>query len=266
MYRIHLTYHAALIHTRRPGTTSLEESGTVIRSLFVIVAMVLCVYGSAFANDSTKAKLDSCISYYQDGEYRKAVDSLNALLPLIADLVEEAEAYKYLGFSYVMLDMIDKAKDFFRVALEKFPQMVIDTLEVPPSITVVFKQTQLETKMASGEILDKSVQKRNEKRVIVATVFSATGALSTGVGGNFLYRGYKSYHHYKGITADEPDYRNELYFWARKYWNETILGGAVTSFGAINLVISAYLFFKKEEPKKISLYSEPGSVGLVWQF
>jgi len=42
----------------------------------------------------TKGRLDTCVSYYRDGDYQKTADSIKALLPLIADKREEAEAYK----------------------------------------------------------------------------------------------------------------------------------------------------------------------------
>jgi tetratricopeptide (TPR) repeat protein len=225
--------------------------------------MLLCITSARGADESTKIKLDSCVGYFEDGEYQRAVDSLKALLPMIADEQEEAEAYKYLGFSYVMLDMINKAKDFFRVALEKFPQMVIDTLEVPPNITIVFKQTQLEAKMAKGEIVDRDLQRRNEKRVIIASVLTATGTIAGGVGGYYLYRGYKTYHDYKEYSKPDGDVIDSL---VKKYTKEYWIGGTATGFGIINLGIATWLFVKKPDYKKISLFSDQSGFGLVWRF
>jgi hypothetical protein len=225
--------------------------------------MLLCIISAGAADESTKSKLDSCVGYFQDGEYQRAVDSLKVLLPMIADGQEEAEAYKYLGFSYVMLDMINKAKDFFRVALEKFPRMDIDTLEVPPSIAIVFKQTQLEAKMAKGEIVEKDLQQRNEKRVIVASALTATGVFAAGGGGYYLYRGYKSHRDYKEFK--EPD-QPRIDSLAKKYTREYWIGGTATGFGIVNLGIATWLFFKKPVYKKISLYRDPRSFGLVWRF
>jgi tetratricopeptide (TPR) repeat protein len=225
--------------------------------------MLLCITSARGADESTKIKLDSCVGYFQDGEYQRAVDSLKALLPMLADEQEEAEAYKYLGFSYVMLDMINKAKDFFRVALEKFPRMVIDTLEVPPNITIVFKQTQLEAKMARGEIVDRDLQRRNEKRVIIASVLTATGTIAGGTGGYFLYRGYKTHRDYKEYP--KPD-RIVLDSLVKKYTKEYWIGGTATGFGIINLGIATWLFVKKPDYKKISLFSDQSGFGLVWRF
>lgn len=225
--------------------------------------MLLCITRTGGADESTKIKLDSCVGYFEDGEYQRAVDSLKALLPMIANEQEEAEAYKYLGFSYVMLDMINKAKDFFRVALEKFPQMVIDTLEVPPNIAIVFKQTQIEAKMAKGEIVDKDLQRRSEKRIIIASVLTVTGAITGGVGGYYLYRGYTSYRNYKEYSKPDGDVIDSL---VNKYTKEYWIGGTATGFGIINLGIATWLFVKKTDYKKISFYSDPGSFGLVWRF
>ena len=239
-----------------------EDPDTVFRPLS-IAGLILFACCFADAGSTTTAKLDSCIVYYQDGEYQKAVDSIKALLPLIADRNEEVEAYKYLGFSYVMLDMINKAKDFFRVALEKFPQMVIDTLEVPPNITIVFKQTQLETKMAKGEILDKEVQARNEKRVITATVLTVTGALASGIGGYYLFRGYKTYRDYRDYSEPDQEVFDSL---KAKYSKEYWVGGAVAGIGIVQLGIATWLYFKKPSPKKISMYYRGGEFGLAWHF
>jgi tetratricopeptide (TPR) repeat protein len=225
--------------------------------------MLLCIINAGAADESTKIKLDSCVGYFQDGEYQRAVDSLKVLLPMIADEQEEAEAYKYLGFSYVMLDMINKAKDFFRVALEKFPTMVIDTLEVPPGIAIVFKQTQLEAKMANGEIVEKDLQRRNEKRVIVAAALTVTGTFAAGGGGYFLYRGYRSYRDYKEYPeSDQPAFDSLAKKYATEYW----IGGTATGFGIINLGIATWLFVKKPDYKTIGLYSDPRAFGLVWRF
>src|SRR5512136_753099 len=115
------------------GELSVKQVQFLIWTGMFIVGMFSAAGGAA------KSRLDSCISYFKDGDYQKAVDSINLLLPLITDRRQEAEAYKYLGFSYIMLDKIDKAKEYFSVALEKFPGMTIDTLEVPPNIASIFK-------------------------------------------------------------------------------------------------------------------------------
>ena len=207
----------------------------------LIIGIIMLVCGQyVFADNATTARLDTCKAYYEDGDYQKAADSIKALLPLISDRREEAEAYKYLGFSYVMLDLINKAKDFFRVALEKFPQMMIDTLEVPPNISIVFKQAKLETQMEKGEILDKKVQASNTKRVVFASLLTAAGTISAGGGGYFFYKGFQAHTDYRNATDSAS---------CERYWQDMskdfIIGGCATGAAAAALYFGIRLFVKK---------------------
>jgi tetratricopeptide (TPR) repeat protein len=195
------------------------------------------------AEESAKAKLDSCIVYYQNGEYQKAVDSIKALIPLISDKRDEAEAYKYIGFSYCMLDMINKAKDFFKVALEKFPQLMIDTLEVPPNITVVFKQTKLETQMEKGELVEKEAP---NSRPLIAALFGTTGLVSAVAGGYFIFKGFKSLRSYHNEKVDTT---LMAYYWGNQK-KEFMIGGVVSGFAIANAVTAIYVMVKKPSPKK----------------
>jgi tetratricopeptide (TPR) repeat protein len=232
----------------------------VNRYYFVVMMLMLVAGQRVIAGDVTKTRLDACVSYYQDGDYQKAVDSIKTLLPLISDRREEAEAYKYLGFSYVMLDLIDKAKEFFRVALEKFPQMVIDTLEVPPNITIVFKQAKLETQLEKGEMFDKTVQDKNQKRIVLGALCTSTGVIGTGVGGYFLYRGFKARRDYKNATADFDSYWNTM---KRSF----LIGGCATAVGGLDLTLGLYLLIKKPaQQKKVSMTTTGNGITLQWRF
>jgi tetratricopeptide (TPR) repeat protein len=267
-----LTFHAALIHTIAPLILSRRERS--VKKIPLIAGIFVVVCGQyVFAGGTTSARLDSCIAYYEDGDYQKAADSIKALLPLISDRLQEAEAYKYLGFSYVMLDLINKAKDFFRVALEKFPQMVIDTLEVPPNISIVFKQAKLETQMEKGEILDKKVQESTTKRTALASVLTSTGALCLGGGGYFVFRGYKAWKDYKNVTEDVPDYEEVM----NKYWRDKnkflIIGGSASGAGLAALGCGIWMFVhkpaqkdKKEPPKKVGINADGNGVFLTINF
>ena len=242
-----------------------------MKKIPLIAGMVMLVCGQyVFAEGTTTARLDSCIAYYEDGDYQKAADSIKALLPLISDRLQEAEAYKYLGFSYVMLDLINKAKDFFRVALEKFPQMVIDTLEVPPNISIVFKQAKLETQMEKGEILDKKVQAKNTKRTVLASVLTSAGAVSLGAGGYFLFRGYKAWKNYGDVTDDVVDYQNVM----DQYWRDKnkflIIGGCATGVAAVSLFSGIRMLVRKpaqkDAPQKVGIRVDGNSFALTVSF
>jgi hypothetical protein len=240
-----------------------------VKKTALIAGIIILLCGQyVFADKVTSSRLDTCISYYQDGEYQKAADSIKALLPLISDRREEAEAYKYLGFSYVMLDLINKAKDFFRVALDKFPQMVIDTLEVPPNISIVFKQAKLESQMEKGDILDKSVQQKNTKRVVSASLLTGTGALCAGAGAYFLFQGFQAHRNYD--TKDPNADFDHLYNVMNR---DFIIAGGSAGVAAATLYFGLRLFFKKpagqtppSSPKKIGIFLDDNSVALTVLF
>ena len=231
-----------------------------MKQLLLITGILILAAGQyAAAGVSVKIRLDSCVSYYKDGDYQKAADSITALLPLIADKRLEAEAYKYLGFSYVMLDQTDKAKEFFSVALEKFPQMTIDTLEVPPNIAIVFKQAGIERQMETGEIVEKKVQERDRKRTIVATLCTVTGAIGTGTGGYFLYRGYRAHRDYANTINDFDTPWNRMR-------NNLIVGSCVTVFAAADLYFGLRLFFKKPSSQKIGMTAAGNGIAVSVDF
>ncbi|MGA2506681.1 MAG: tetratricopeptide repeat protein [Chitinispirillaceae bacterium] len=222
------------------------------RSLFAIGTFFI-VAGHAAAGVQTKDRLDTCVSYYRDGDYQKAADSIKALLPLIADKREEAEAYKYLGFSYVMLDRTDKAKEYFGVAIEKFPQMTIDTLEVPPNISNVFKQVRAETQAGAGE---RKVQGKKGGRVALASLMTATGAIGVGAGVFFFHKAYRAHRDYENTINDfDPP-------WVRMR-NNVILGSCVTALAAADLYFGLRLFLKK--PATPATPASPASqkIGMV---
>lgn len=124
-----------------------------------------------------RSKLDICIYLYENGKYQEAVDSLKALLPQVTDPDEQADAYKYLAFSYVMLDMVNQAKRNFDSLLIKFPKAEIDTISVPPNITVVFKQSKLERQLVEEKELEK---KKGKKRMIYIVGGVSAAAVATG--------------------------------------------------------------------------------------
>ena len=235
------------------------------RSALIIVFIVFMAAQFVSADQATKTRLDSCVSYYQDGEYQKAADSIKALLPLVSDRREEAEAYKYLGFSYVMLDLIDKAKEFFRVALEKFPQMVIDTLEVPPNITIVFRQAKLETQLEKGEINDKKVDEKQQrhKRVVFASILTATGAVSALAAGYFFYEGHNEHSDYENSAS-----QTELDSHWSTMQQDLIIGGCATAFAAVDLFFGFRLFAKKplNSPQKVGIVIEGNRIALEGTF
>jgi tetratricopeptide (TPR) repeat protein len=228
-----------------------------MKQLLLITGIFILAAGQyAAAGVPAKIRLDTCISYYKDGDYQKTADSIKALLPLIADKRLEAEAYKYLGFSYVMLDQTDKAKEFFSVALEKFPKMTIDTLEVPPNVSSVFKQVKLETRMGKKS---PGIQGKDTKRVVLASIMTGTGAVSAGAGGYFFIKGYRAYRDYKNAINDfDPPWKRTR--------NNLIIGSCVTVFAAADLYFGLRLFFKKQPSQKVGMTVTVNSIAVAVDF
>jgi tetratricopeptide (TPR) repeat protein len=228
-----------------------------MKQLLLMIGTFLFAVGQyAAAGVPTKGRLDTCVSYYRDGDYQKAADSIKALLPLIADKQEEAEAYKYLGFSYVMLGQTDKAKQFFGVAIEKIPQMTIDTLEVPPNVSNVFKQVRAEMRAGAG---NQKILGKNKGRVAPASALTATGAISAGVGGYFLYKGYQAHHDYE-MTINDFD-RN----W-RRMSTSLIIGGCAFVFAAADVYFGLRLLNNKTSSKKIGMTVTGNRIAAAFYF
>ena len=215
-----------------------------MKRLLLITGIVILAVGQyAAAGVPAKIRLDTCISYYRDGDYQKTADSIKTLLPLIADKRLEAEAYKYLAFSYVMLDQTDRAKEYFSVALEKFPKMTIDTLEVPPNVSNVFKQVKLETQAGAG---GHGVQGKKGGHVALASLMTATGAIGIGAGVLFFHRAYRAHRDYENTINDfDPP-------WVRMR-NSVIIGSCVTALAAADLYFGLRLFFNRPSSQKVGM-------------
>lgn len=208
---------------------------------FIICTGVFVIGISGAAGGAAKSRLDTCISYYKDGDYQKAVDSINLVLPLLTDRRQEAEAYKYLGFSYVMLDKIDKAKEYFSVALNKFPGITIDTLEVPPNVASIFKLAGFE---ARGVVAEKkkpaAASAGRGRRTVLAGTLTGAGALCAGTGVYFFIKGRQAYREYNNTINDfNPPWK--------RMTRDVIIGSCATGAAAGALYFGLRLLFRKEE-------------------
>jgi hypothetical protein len=231
-------------------------------ALFAIAAL-----HPGFAQEiSSHAKLESFISYYEDGEYKKAADSLGALLPSVASGRDEMDAYKYLGFSFAMLNWVDKSKETFKTALKKFPRMDIDTLEVPPNIAIIFKQAKLERRLETIDTLSmrKPVVVVERRNVALPTVLLSISIVSAVVGAELFYNGFQQYQQYTSVNTPDQSVLDKYYSNAR---NAYIGGAACAVVTAVLVPVSLYLFLKKEPPaKKIKISFTNRGSSLVWLF
>ncbi|HUI93481.1 MAG TPA: hypothetical protein VLX68_14645 [Chitinivibrionales bacterium] len=213
-----------------------------------------------------RERLKAALGWYEDGLYQKTADSLTALLPQLSDLDDELQSYKYLGFSYAMLNRIDTAKGIFKTALQKFPSMSIDTLEVPPNIALVFKQARLEKKLeaiASAPVRPVPAIAR-KKNTVLPSVLLAGGVAGLGVGAYFFYSGYQSYSSYRSFSKPDQGRLDAYYSMSRNYF---IAGAACSCVAAVLVPVSIYLFARKEiRPAPLSVSLVNGSPRLMFSF
>jgi len=83
-----------------------------------------------------------------------------------------------------MLGRIDRAKENFSNALNKLPDLQIDTLECPPNISIIFNQVKLERKIAKIDTatLVKKVEVVQKKNPFVPVLLLTMAVVSAGAG------------------------------------------------------------------------------------
>ncbi len=216
---------------------------------FRVYSVLLILIGTVGAADNSNAesvenRLEGFIIYFEDGEYTKAADSLEVLLPDIDDPVLEARAYKYLAFSNVMLDRINEAKVLFAVALEKHPDLAVDTLAVPPNVTIVFRQAKLEKEMKLEKARNSPEIRR--MRLLGAGTLSG-GLLSLAAGTYFMYDSYSQYQKYMGVESSDPNALKVMDEYYDSHRRSYIAGGIFGGVGIIMVPVSIYLFSRSNK-------------------
>jgi hypothetical protein len=210
-------------------------------------------------------RIDSSIAMFRNGEYQKSADSLHFLLNLVWDRDDSLTVLKYLGFSYCMLSRTEDAKTQFRIALDKDPGMELDTLESPPTITVIFKRVQLERLekvMAKIDTTRKAEPKyiAPKKNPAVPIVLLTAAVASAGAGGYYLFNGHVLRQKYRSITSPDQNALDRSYAAYRNAYITSAAFGAVT---AVLLPISIYLFVKKPSlAKHVGLENDSGVLTL----
>lgn len=213
--------------------------------------------------NSSHEKLETCISEYRNGNYKTAADHLKALLPFLSGMEDQVEAYRYLGFSYAMLNWIDRSKEVFKTGLGIYPAMAIDTLEVPPNIAIIFKQAKLEKKLerieASAAKTPKIIVKR--KYVLAPAMLLSLGVVSAGAGIDLFYYGNQQHQKYRSVNTRDQQ-QLDMYF--SNYRNAYIAGSACAVLTAVLVPLSIHLFMKREIQMTVSLVN--GTPSLVCTF
>ena len=215
-------------------------------------------------------RINSCIADYENGNYQKTADSLEALMPALSDQEEQMEAYKYLAFSYGMLNRIDKSKEVFTTALKKFPGMNIDTLETPPNIAIIVKQIKLEKKIETINSLPpktippKTIVVVQKKNVVLPVVLLSCSIICAGASADLLYYAGQQHQEYKSVHVTNQGLMDHYY---SRYQYASIAGIAAAGVAAVLLPVSVYLFKKKEPPKKgVSISYVNGLPSVMYSF
>lgn len=141
--------------------------------------------------DSLETMLNKAKDYYYTGEYESAIRELENALRFLKQLkqVDQVEAYKYLGFSYVAFGNNSTAKVQFKKALALDPEMELDAATVSPKIIKVFEEAKAE--MAAAPVVaptEPTVPPREGE----ISGFDATIRSCCVAGWGQIYRGEKS--------------------------------------------------------------------------
>ncbi len=162
-------------------------SRAIVLSILFIFGLVL---GQTVPEDSLKSMLDRAKKFYYNGEYENAIKELeNALLhrKQFKDS-EQAEVYKYLGFSYVAFGDNRKARVQFKKALGLNPALELDPATVSPKIIKVFEEARAEMKKTGSPPKLKPVKKTIPRTPAINT-FRATMRSCLVPGWGQLYKG-----------------------------------------------------------------------------
>ena len=229
--------------------------------------MVIGIPGMCFAgvqNDSTEG-VGSCVSFFKNGDYEKAIDCLTLLILYTHNSNDSIAIFKYLGFSYGMLGRIDRAKENFSNALNKLPDLQIDTLECPPNISIIFNQVKLERKIAKIDTATpvKKVEVVQKKNPFVPVLLLTMAVVSAGAGGYYYYSGNTLHDTYRALDTPDQKLLDASY---NNFKNAYIKSAVFFGVSAVLLPVSTYLFLRKGHSKHVMLSCAHGAPSLVYAF
>ena len=213
--------------------------------IMVVLCMVVGIPGMCFAGvqkDSTEG-VGSCVSIFKNGDYEKAIDCLTLLILYTHNSNDSIAIFKYLGFSYGMLGRIDRAKENFSNALNKLPDLQIDTLECPPNISIIFNQVKLERKIAKIDTATpvKKVEVVQKKNPFVPVLLLTMAVVSAGAGGYYYYSGNTLHDTYRALDTPDQKLLDASY---NNFKNAYIKSAVFFGVSAVLLPVSTYLFLR----------------------
>jgi tetratricopeptide (TPR) repeat protein len=234
----------------------------------VVLCIVVGIPGMCFAgiqNDSTEG-VGSCVSIFKNGDYEKAIDCLTLLILYTHNGNDSIAIFKYLGFSYGMLGRIDRAKENFSSALNKQPDLQIDTLECPPNISIIFNQVKLERKIAridTAVTLAKKVEVAPKKNPLAPILLLTGAVVSAGAGGYYYYSGNTLHDTYRALDTPDQKLLDASY---NNFKNAYIKSAVCFGVSAVLLPVATYLFLRKGHSKHVMLSCAHGAPSLVYAF
>lgn len=228
---------------------------------FLLITGALLIGSHADELDSiSDPSLKNCISNYRYGYYSRAVECINATMQDLTTFRDSLESYKMLALSYGMLNQIDKAKEYFNIALDKDPAMEIDTLAFPPNIALIYNQVKLEKKITRAQLDTVSqapvIHKRN---IALPTILLSSVILSTGGAVYLGYNGYLAHKDYSKLRGDQKK--------MDKKWDEFTYSAAGGAACAVVSGVATWLFFRViKRNDAVSLSGWENGVSLVYDF
>ncbi|HEX7510733.1 MAG TPA: hypothetical protein VF335_05495 [Chitinivibrionales bacterium] len=237
---------------------------------FLFSAFVLCSWTAVFsATELTgEMRLKFCISNFENGEYQKAADSLETLVPALSEPDQQMEAYKYLAYSYGMLNRIEKSKAVFQLVLKKYPRMTIDTLEAPPNIAIIFRQVKLEKKIETlNSARPKTIVVIQKKNVTAPVILLSCSFLAAAGSAGLFYYATQQHQKYHSVDPQNPNRQSLMDRYFSRYQYASIGGIVSGGVAAVMLPLSIYYFAKKEPVKKgVSVSFVNGLPSVVYSF
>lgn len=218
---------------------------------------------SSYAQDMdsiSNDKLKMCTSNYSDGYYDHAVQCIDQTLPSLTNFKDSVDAFKLLALSYGMLNQIDKAKEYFGIALDKDSAMNIDTLAFPPNITLIYNQVKLEKKMSRIETSKppKPVVGPKRKKTVAAPVLLSSVILFTGGAAGLYVNSYLTHRDY--LNARDQATMDKKW----KEYTYSIAGGIGCT---VVSGVTSWLFFRLiNRNSAVSVSGDENSVVLTYKF
>lgn len=151
------------------------------RWVLIVLAMTAVAAGAPMKKSRQQMMLDSAISLYVGGEYVQASEALVGVFPYLERNPDQERAYRYLAYCYSMLRMTGRARAVFSAALERFPQMELDSLEAPPVIMSLFRDVKMGKRMEwheryHSDLVDRTVRQASAILLLTAASGSAFGS------------------------------------------------------------------------------------------